>query len=790
MPDYIFDKHRFLSDIDDMLAADYSLNTDEANTIQVLDAVYGALLVQINKIWHITRKEYYSKKQTAYLCLEFLVGRGLANCLVNLNIYDDVCRSLKEKGLDLKAIEDVDPDPALGNGGLGRLAACFMDSAATLGLPVKGHGILFRHGLFKQEFNDGFQVETPETWLEHGYRWLVKREDLLVKIHFSDMTIKAIPYDMPIPGCGSERINTIRLWKAEPMKLLDFDAFNDQEYDKALNEFNRCGDICRVLYPADEMDEGKRLRLRQEYFFTSACVQSTLKAFTGHHGEDFAHLGDWHSFHMNDTHPAVAVAELMRVMVDVYNVDWDTAWKATKASCSYTLHTVMQEALERWNTHLFSALLPEIYDIIVKINDQMVSELQDRGVSWKRIDKVKILDGSIVMANLAAYGSHHVNGVAQLHTKILKEHVLKDYNAIYPGRIVNETNGITPRRWLALCNPELSGLITELLGSMSWRGELHRLSELTKFADDKAVLDKFAQIKMTKKHQLVSFISDRENIALNPNTMFDMHLKRLHEYKRQLLNALRIVDEYQQLKDSPNMEFTPRTYLFGAKAAPGYFRAKGIIKFINEIAKLINGDPTVNDKMKVLYVTDYNVSYAEKLFPAADLSEQISTAGFEASGTGNMKLMLNGALTIGTMDGANVEMIDEVGQDNFFLFGANAQQTKAMKNGYDVARYYPRVKRALDTLIDGTFSDGGTGMFKELYDSILKGTSWHHPDNYFLLHDYQSYYDAQRRVDVMWADKYAWLKASFINIAGGGRFSSDATMLGYAKDIWNITPKN
>jgi len=580
MPDYKFDKQRFLNDLEDMLAADYSLNTDEANTMQVLDAVYGSLLVQINKIWHTSRKEYNSKKQTSYLCLEFLVGRGLANCLVNLDIYDDVYSSLMEKGIDLKEIEDVDPDPALGNGGLGRLAACFMDSAATLGLPVKGHGILFRHGLFKQEFKDGFQVETPETWLEHGYRWLVRREDLLEEIHFSDMTIKAVPYDMPIPGCGSERINTIRLWKAEPLKLLDFTAFNDQEYDKALNELNRCGDICRVLYPSDERDEGKRLRLRQEYFFTSACIQSTLKAFVGHHGEDFANLGDWHAFHMNDTHPAVAVAELMRALTCDYNVDWDTAWKATGESCSYTLHTVMPEALERWNTHLFSALLPEIYDIIVRINDQLIMELQEREIPWEQIDKVKILDGSIVMANLASYGSHHINGVAKLHTEILKDYVLKDYNIIYPDKILNETNGITPRRWLALCNPELSGLITELLGTISWRGELHRLSELTKFADDKNVLDRFAQKKMAKKHQLVDEIESRENIILNPNTMFDMHLKRLHEYKRQFLNALRIVDEYQQLKDNPNREFTPRTYLFGAKAAPGYFRAKGIIKFI------------------------------------------------------------------------------------------------------------------------------------------------------------------------------------------------------------------
>ncbi len=763
----------------------------QASVYRLHHAISSAVMTYIADNWQKSRLAQENGKRACYLSAEFLVGRAVYNNLLCLGLTEEADRLLQQHGSSLAEFEEIE-DAALGNGGLGRLAACFLDSAATHNLPLTGYGIRYRYGLFKQRFVNGMQREEADDWTRHGDPWSIRREEDTVTVAFADQTLRAVPYDMPIIGYGTNNVGTLRLWQAEPLKDFNFERFNAQHYDEAVRDKNRAEDISRVLYPNDDAPAGKRLRLKQEYFFSSASIADMMRSYKRQHGDDWMQFADFYAIQLNDTHPVLAIPELIRRLIDDEELSFDEAFAVAQKTFHYTNHTIMAEALEKWSAALVRSVLPRVYQIIRLIDHRLKKDFAKRGMTKDEIRKMAIVDGNTVhMARLAVYASAHTNGVAEIHTDLLTQREMADWYSIFPERFQNKTNGITQRRWLALCNPELSKLITELLGSDEWITDLSKLKALEQYADDKEVLDRFIHIKHDNKRRLADYIMKHEGVRLDSDAIFDIQVKRLHEYKRQLLNAFAILDIYFGILDGRITDFYPTAFIFGAKAAPGYRRAKGIIKFINEIARVINNDERLNGRLKVVFVHNYNVSYAEKLVSAADLSEQISTAGTEASGTGNMKFMLNGTVTIGTYDGANVEIVREAGEENNFIFGRRVEELAEIKNDYDPMRLYnenPRIHRVLDTLIDGTFDDGGTGIFAELYDALLKGASWHQPDHYFLLEDFESYVDARLSANKRYQDTAAFAKMCWLNMCNAGPFSSDRTIADYAKNIWGIKP--
>lgn len=764
-------------------------NISSATPQQLHNALGETVMELYSQQWSNARGEHLSKRRAAYLSMEFLVGRAVYNNLLCLGIYNEVNEAFSELGLNLADLEVIE-DAALGNGGLGRLAACFLDSAATLGLPLDGYGIRYKYGLFRQTIEDGFQREYIDDWTRYGDPWSVRCDEDTVLIKFNGQTVKAVPYDMPIFGCKTENIGTLRLWQAEPVKEFDFETFNDQHYLEASKEKVFAEDISRVLYPNDDTNEGKKLRLKQQYFFSAASLTDIIKKHKARFGT-LDNLADYISIQLNDTHPVISVPELIRQLVDNEGYTFEKALEIAKKVFNYTNHTVMQEALEKWWIGLVEEVLPRIYEIIIQINEELIAEMYAKGMERAKIDRVKIIKGELIhMADMACYASSHINGVAEIHTQILKDSVLADWYSIYPERFLNETNGITQRRWLALCNMELSSLITELLGSDEWITDLDKLRALEKYADDEAILRRFIDIKQTKKSQLADFIKAHDGVEVAPESVFDIQIKRLHEYKRQLLNAFSILWIYYGIKDGSISNFTPTTFIFGAKSAPGYRRAKAIIKYINEIAKLVSSDPDTKDLIKVVFVQNYNVSYAEKLVAAADVSEQISTAGTEASGTGNMKLMLNGAVTLGTYDGANIEIVQEAGEENNYVFGARVEELEKIVPTYDSRKVFSenkKIKKVVSSLIDGTVSDGGSGDFRELYTSLLDGASWHAPDHYYLLGDIESYVETKLRcINDYSSDRLAFAKKQWLNMCNAGKFSADRTIADYAENVWAI----
>lgn len=781
---------------------------ETATDVELYEACIYALRTVFTEKWIKTHDEYKEKdvKMVYYLSMEFLMGRFFGNGVINLQMYDTIREALAELGIDYNLIENTEPDPGLGNGGLGRLAACFLDSLSTMEYPAYGCGIRYRYGIFEQKIENGFQVEKPDGWLESGDFWSIKRTEYEVEVKFGgDVRIEAkedgeykfiqenyssviaVPYDYPVIGYGNNTVNTLRLWEARPKNMFDLQSFNEGNYAKAVEEANIARTITEVLYPADEHIQGKELRLRQQYFFISATVQRVIARFKTNH-TDFKELPDKVAFQLNDTHPSIAVAELMRVLVDENDVPWDDAWDITTKVCAYTNHTIMSEALEKWPVELFSRLLPRIYMIVEEINRRFcISLVQKYGNNPGIVHDMSIIsDGQIKMAYLAIVGSHSVNGVAKLHTEILKNQELKNFYDFYPDKFNNKTNGITQRRWLLHANKKLSELITENIGD-GWITNLDELNKLIPLADNKEFRDKFIEIKKHNKKELADYILKTNGIEINPDSIYDIQVKRLHEYKRQLLNVFHIINLYFMLKDNPDMDIVPRTFIFGAKAAAGYKIAKDIIKLINSVADVVNNDPDIKGKIKVVFMANYCVTLAEKLIPAADISEQISTAGKEASGTGNMKFMLNGALTVGTMDGANVEIYEEVGKDNIFIFGLSAQETARMYadhsyNPWTVYEYDNRIKRIMNSLVDGTFAPEYPDIFRDIYNSIIGR------DEYFVLEDFASYVDIQEKISQAYKDKDNWAKMAVINTAKSGKFSSDRTIREYASEIWNIKP--
>ncbi len=767
----------------------YLKNIKELSSYELHDVISCAIMQYISDDWKNSR-DYRIKDRTAfYFSAEFLVGRSIFNNLISKGLYDEVENDLNEYGVSLKSLEDIE-DAALGNGGLGRLAACFLDSAATMNIPLDGYGIRYKYGLFKQDIVNGFQTETADDWTKWGDPWSIRSESDMVTVDFKDMSVKAVPYDMPIIGYGTDNIGTLRLWQSESLMPFDFDLFNSQKYDKSVALKNRAEDISRVLYPNDDNNEGKKLRLKQQYFFSSASLQDIIRKYKKIHDNDFSKFADYITIQLNDTHPVISIPELIRLLTEKEGVKFDDAFEITKNVFNYTNHTIMQEALEKWDLKLIRETIPQVLDIIKKLDKMLKKELKKANVDKETAEKMYIIqDKRVHMAYMATFCSKYVNGVARIHTDILKTDVLKDWYELYPEKFQNKTNGITQRRWLLLCNRELSALITELLGSDEWVTNLDKLKALEKYADDENVLNRFIEIKEKKKKQLVEYIKVHDGVEIDENTIFDIQIKRLHEYKRQLLNALAILELYFEIKDGTLKDFTPTTFIFGAKSAPGYARAKGIIKLINEIAKLIENDKEVSKYIKVVFVKNYNVSYAEKLVAAADVSEQISTAGTEASGTGNMKLMLNGAVTLGTYDGANIEIVEEAGEENNYIFGARVEDIEEIKETYSSKELYEtdeKIKRVLDALVDGTLKDGKTKIFKELYDSILKGASWHEPDHYYLLLDFNDYLETKKRVNADYKNKKEFYKKCWLNMCNAGKFSSDRTIKEYATDIWHI----
>ena len=770
--------------------AETGMSLENATARDYWMALSKSVVEIISDDFQNTREKYSKVRQAHYLSAEFLEGRSLLNNLVNLGLYDQAKEALASFGYDLTDILEQEIDPALGNGGLGRLAACFLDSCATLNLPVNGYGILYRYGLFRQAIENGFQKEYPDAWMERGYPFTPARYDERVKVHYNDIDVWAIPYDLPITGYGTKNINRLRLWKAEPAQDFDFNLFNSQRFDDAVIERNRVNDIWRVLYPNDTSYDGKVLRVRQQYFFVSASLQDIVRTYKKVHGDDLSDFAKYNAIQLNDTHPVIGIPELMRILVDENGIEWTKAWEIVKDTFAYTNHTIMAEALEKWDISIFRFLFPRIFEIVEGINNQFRAQMYEAGLYSELIDRMSPLsDGKVQMAWLAIYGSHSVNGVAALHTDILKNETLKDWYQIYPEKFSNKTNGVTPRRWLRTCNPELAALITELLGSDKWVTHLEEVKKLEKYKDDKKIMKRFLAIKKQKKQQLSDHLKKTYGIELNPDSVFDVQIKRLHEYKRQLLNALYALNLYDRIKENPDLDMPPVTIIFGAKAAPGYFRAKAIIKFINEIAKLIDNDPDMEGRLKVVFIENYNVSNGEKIFPAADVSEQISTAGLEASGTGNMKFMMNGAVTLGPLDGANVEIAEAVGNDNIYIFGCRSQDMAATKAYYNPQWQYenvPGIKKALDRLVDGTFNDEGTGMFQDLYNGILYGTNWQPGDPYYVLGDFDDYRKTRDRLYTDYKDEMAWAKMCWINICNSGKFSSDRTIAEYAKEIWDV----
>lgn len=779
------DKNVFIEKFTGRLPKDISSATPQ----QLHNALGETVMELYSQQWSNARGEHLSKRRAAYLSMEFLVGRAVYNNLLCLGIYNEVNEAFSELGLNLADLEVIE-DAALGNGGLGRLAACFLDSAATLGLPLDGYGIRYKYGLFRQTIEDGFQREYIDDWTRYGDPWSVRCDEDTVLIKFNGQIVKAVPYDMPIFGCKTENIGTLRLWQAEPVKEFDFETFNNQQYLEASKEKVFAEDISRVLYPNDDTNEGKKLRLKQQYFFSAASLTDIIKKHKARFGT-LDNLADYISIQLNDTHPVISVPELIRQLVDNEGYTFEKALEIAKKVFNYTNHTVMQEALEKWWIGLVEEVLPRIYEIIIQINEELIAEMYAKGMERAKIDRVKIIKGELIhMADMACYASSHINGVAEIHTQILKDSVLADWYSIYPERFLNETNGITQRRWLALCNMELSALITELLGSDEWITDLDKLRALEKYADDEAILRRFIDIKQTKKAQLADFIKAHDGVDVAPGSVFDIQIKRLHEYKRQLLNAFSILWIYYGIKDGSIRNFTPTTFIFGAKSAPGYRRAKAIIKYINEIAKLVSSDPDTKDLIKVVFVQNYNVSYAEKLVAAADVSEQISTAGTEASGTGNMKLMLNGAVTLGTYDGANIEIVQEAGEENNYVFGARVEELEKIVPTYDSRKVFSenkKIKKVVSSLIDGTVSDGGSGDFRELYTSLLDGASWHAPDHYYLLGDIESYVETKLScINDYSSDRLAFAKKQWLNMCNAGKFSADRTIADYAENVWAI----
>ncbi len=775
---------RIMDLIELVLKRDHQVALSDATTGQLHEALGRVVMDAIAENWYESRHAHERTREAYYFSAEYLMGRMVYNNLFSLGILEDVRAAFLERGLDLNMFEDIE-DAALGNGGLGRLAACFLDSAATMNLPLDGYGLRYKYGLFKQSFENGFQHESADDWQRLGDPWGRRRDTHEVTVAFADQTVRAIPYDMPIIGYGTNNIGTLRLWESAPMQEFDFQLFNDQEYAKAVMEKNTVEDITRVLYPNDSTSAGKILRLKQQYFLSSASLQDILFRFKreGRPVSDFAkHV----TIQLNDTHPTVSIPELIRLLMRE-GLDFEQAFSVAAETFNYTNHTIMAEALEKWDADLFRSVLPEIFDIIYRINAKLCGELMSRGMECSHM---AIIQGKLIhMANLAVYCSKFVNGVAAIHTEILKRDVLKDWYGLYPERFHNKTNGITQRRWLGLCNPELTKFINERVGE-GCMTDLNRLQGLREHLSD-ADVRAFRDIKQQKKAQLSAVIERLEGVQLPPHFVFDVQVKRMHEYKRQLLNAFAILDIYFGIRDGRIQDFPPTAFIFGAKAAPGYLRAKAIIKYINEIAKLINNDPTVHDRMRVVFVQNYNCSYAEHIMPAADISEQISPAGTEASGTGNMKLMLNGAVTLGTYDGANIEIVQQAGEENNYVFGYRVEELNARRDSYDPKTLYefePRIRRVVDTLIDGTVSDDGTGAFADLHRSLLYGASWHRPDNYFVLLEMLPYIERKLQAIYDTRDEIAFGRKCLVNVASAGKFSSDRTIRQYAEETWNIQP--
>ena len=797
------------------LRRDFGKTLEEAHDYELYYAVSRAAMDYIVEKWYNTKKTYAVKqvKQAYYFSAEFLMGRYLGNNLINLKINEAVKETLEELGVDINKVEDQEFDTGLGNGGLGRLAACFLDSMATCKLPGHGYGLRYKYGMFEQKIENGYQVEYPDDWTRYGDPWSIVRMDRVYEVKFGGQievhkdevgkeyfkrvnteNVLAVAYDVPVVGYGNDTINTLRLWEARSPEGFDLKLFNDQTYLQASAKAVEAQDISRVLYPNDTEKDGKLLRLKQQFFFTSASLQDIVRRYKGTYGNDFSKFAEKVAIQLNDTHPVVAIPELMRIFLDSEKLLWDEAWSICKKVFAYTNHTILSEALEKWDIALFQPLLPRIYQIIEEINRRFVEELHQKYPGdFGKIQYMSIIgNGQVRMAWLAIVGSHKVNGVAALHTEILKNSELKDWYDLYPEKFLNKTNGITQRRWLLKANPELSSLITELIGD-GWTTNLYKLKELEKYLDDENVLNRVAEIKLHNKERLANYIKETTGIEVNPHSIFDIQVKRLHEYKRQLLNVLHIMDLYNRLKENPLLDIEPRTFIFGAKAASGYRRAKSIIKLINTLAERINNDADINGKIKVVFLENYRVSLAEKIFPAADISEQISTASKEASGTGNMKFMLNGALTLGTMDGANVEIVEEAGLENEFIFGLSAAEVEEFQrngqyNPFDDYNKVEGLKKVVDQLGDGTFDDDHKGIFRELQTSLLYGVDGSRPDVYFLLRDFDSYREAQTRIDNAYKNKRDWARKALINIANAGKFSSDRTIMEYAREIWNIEP--
>jgi len=775
---------QLLKDAERRLMTECHKELAQASAYELHNAVSGAAMDALAPVWAKKEAERFPRRQAAYLSMEFLVGRLVYNNLYCMGLLDDVKALLKEKGTDIAIMEDVEDD-AFGNGGLGRLAACFLDSAVTCNIPLTGYGLRFRYGLFKQDFADGKQVELPDDWSKFGDPWSVRRPDEAVVVSMKTGDVLAVPYDMPVVGFGAKNIGTLRLWQTESLNEMDFAVFNSQNYAKASAGKNQAEDITKFLYPNDTRKEGKQLRIKQQYVLVSATMQDILRGYRKRHGSDYSYFAKEVAAQLNDTHPTMAIPELIRLLGED-GVPFEKAFLIARDTFAYTNHTVMQEALEKWDLSLLSSVCPQIVSVIRRIDSRFRREMKKAG---KEITPSLciILDGRVHMAELATYATHAINGVAALHSEILKNDVFADWYHLYPERFQNKTNGITQRRWLGLCNPELVNLITKQIGP-GFETDLDRLKLLVPRIN-KSLCNEFISVKNTKKKQLCAEIQKREGVLIDPGMVFDVQVKRLHEYKRQFMNALSILAIYDQLKRGQLKDLPPVAFIFGAKAAPGYDRAKAVIHWINMIAEKVNSDPETEDRLKVVFVRNYNCSWAEKIIPAADISEQISPAGTEASGTGNMKLMLNGAVTLGTFDGANVEIVEEAGRENNYIFGATVEELNEIRDTYDPVKIYKKntlLRRAMDTLTDGSFPDED-GRLAELHDAILKGASWHKPDHYFVMKDFGDYYEKKlQAIRDAKLDETAFARKCLMNVACAGKFSSDRTIRQYAREIWNV----
>ena len=809
-----FEKKAFKKDVEQNVKQLFRKTVDEASQQELYQAVSYVVKDAIIDDWIATQKQYEKDdpKIVYYMSMEFLLGRALGNNLINMTAYKEVKEALEEMGLNLNELEDQEPDPALGNGGLGRLAACFLDSLASLGYAAYGCGIRYRYGMFKQKIKDGYQEERPDNWLKNGNPFELRRPEYAkevrfggnIRVEYDDKTgdirfkqenyesVLAVPYDYPIVGYDNHIVNTLRIWDAEPIVDFQLDSFDRGDYHKAVEQQNLAKTIVEVLYPNDNHYAGKELRLKQQYFFVSASLQAALAKYKKHH-DDIHKLPEKMTIQMNDTHPTVAVAELMRLLLDEEGLGWDEAWEITSKTCAYTNHTIMSEALEKWPIDLFSRLLPRVYQIIQEIDRRFVAQIREMYPgNEEKVAKMQILrDGQVKMAHLAIVAGYSVNGVARLHTEILKKQELRDFYEMMPQKFNNKTNGITQRRFLMHGNPLLADWVTDKLGTKDWITDLSLMSGLKKWVDDEEALKEFMSIKYENKVRLAKYIKEHNGIEVDPRSIFDVQVKRLHEYKRQLLNILHVMYLYNEIKEHPEISFYPRTFIFGAKASAGYIRAKQIIKLINSVADVVNNDRSINGKLKVVFIEDYRVSNAEIIFAAADVSEQISTASKEASGTGNMKFMLNGAPTLGTMDGANVEIVEEVGAENAFIFGLSSDEVINYENngGYNPMDIYNSdadIRRVVNQLVDGTYSQGDKEMYRDLYNSLLTAQGGSKADTYFILKDFRSYADTQKKVEEAYRDKDRWAKMALLNTASCGKFSSDRTIQEYVDDIWHL----